>query len=348
MKKIFLLFLIPSLLLAKETLQKTYPLPTPTINCENFSKNSSFTYLFNLNFLYYQAKEDNLYFATENNDTSNIFSPNFDWDIGFKVGAGIFFKKASLNFYLNWTTFSSDSKKSISGNLSPLFYNASAFSNENNPINFTLSKASLNFDFNSLDIEFGSNFFVNKNLSFKLHGGVKGILIKQKFNVKYENGNIIVVDSEAIKITSSNTHLKNNIKGAGPRVGINSKWNIKNSNFNFLCNGAVALLLTRFNMHFFEEDKGYEIVSENQLLDEYKIHEYVWVIRPSANILLGINFGKCFRKKYLGCNIAYNLEYFFEHNLTRRLIDDGNEGLAYPNKGDLFLHGLDLSLCFNF
>jgi hypothetical protein len=197
-------------------------------------------------------------------------------------------------------------------------------------------------------MEIGSNFFVNKNLSFKLHGGVKGIIIKQTFDIKYEDGNIITVNSEDIKITSSKTKLKNNIKGAGPRVGINSKWNIKNSNFNFLCNGAVALLLTRFNMHFFEYDRGYEVISENQLSDEYKIHEYVWVIRPSANILLGINFGKCFRKNYLGCNIAYNLEYFFEHNLTRRLIDDGNEGLAYPNKGALFLHGLDLSLCFNF
>jgi len=337
----------------------------------NVCENPKAGYFTKLNFIYFQPKEDGFEFVAKNKVTTaaptnslinldtKIISPKASWDPGFKAGLGFYIPRLCWDVFLNWTRLHSDSYKhvyearnNVSGGLIPLFWKTGAFSDQGSPVRFSSSSSTWHFYFNTLDFEMGDSFFVSNYLSFRIHGGVKGAIIHQKLDINYGDGNDIDgASSTTIRIQSGQAKFKSDSKGLGPRIGIDSTWNIKNSDFNILTNGSIAFLLTRFDMRYHEEDRALNIDTSNDLFEEYKIHEYVWVVRPLAQLFCGLNWGCCFGKDksfYLGCNAGYEMQYFWEQNLSRRLIDDQLEGLTYPNKGDLFLHGANISVRFEF
>lgn len=331
--------------------------------CE--SRNSGF--ISNLDFIYFQPKEDCFEFASKNSNIDHssgsslidlwakTYSFDFSYTPGFKLGMGFFIPHISWEVFFNWTQLYSKIKNKEcgkGGGLIPLFWNPAAFDNIQSTIRFSKSNAKLDFFFDSLDFEMGDTFFTSPYLILKVYGGLKGAVIHQRFYVKYKDGNTITdKNSKNIDILTGSTKIRSNSKGIGPRIGIDSSWNICRSDFNIVANGSFALLLTRFNVRHHEFDTAYDTIADQTVVNEYKIHEYVWLVRPNAHLKLGINWGKCLgncKNYYLGFTAAYEIQYFWEQNLSRRFVDEQNLGLTYPNKGDLYLHGLSLSAHFEF
>lgn len=299
-------------------------------------------YITNVDFIVEKLKVDDLAFVVDNNKITEL---DYKWRPGFKVGFGIYIPKSTWDIYLNYRYLHSKPKKSKEGTLSPIFWRSDIFQNQSSSVLFSNSNASLKINFHTLDLEIGDSFYISKNIALQIYGGLRSLMIKQKMYVLYEDGNNITnSQGESIKLNSGTTKIKTNTKGIGPRFGINSEWKVQ-KHINLLADGAVSFILSRIVVRYHEYDLGYNLTTSNNLLDEYKMHEYVWVIRPNATISSGLSFFKCFSKNYLEIGVKYSIDYFFEQNLTRRVI---NRNLTYPNKGDLFLHGLEFSCYVEF
>lgn len=327
-------------------------------------------FISNVEFLYFQPKEDGFEYATLNdgpnlskgtskvNINGKMCNFHFPFKPGFKVGLGFYVPRISWDVFFNWMEVNSKCSNSnhldvnSTNGIIPLFWNPKAFNNNLSYIRFSSSKAKLDFSINTLDWEVGDCFFTSPYISLRLHGGLKGAVIQQHFYAYYKDGNnILSQNGDTINLLTGSSKIRSDSKGLGPRMGLDSSWNIYCSDFNIIASGSFAFLLTRFDIRYHEHDTANDLTTSQYLADDFKIHDYVWLLRPVAQLKLGLNWGKCLGRcceYYLGMNAAYEMQYFWEQNLSRRLVDEVDFGLTYPNKGDLFLHGLVLSAHFEF
>lgn len=330
-------------------------------------------FISNLEFLYFQPKEDGFEYATINdgpnlskgssivNLNGKMYNFHFPYKPGFKLGLGFYVPRISWDVFFNWMELNSKCSNSnhltldnSAKGLIPLFWNPAAFNinKDESHIRFSESKAKLDLSIDTLDAEVGDCFFTSPHISLRLHGGLKGAVIQQHFYVYYNNGSQVVsLDSNNINLLTGSSKIRSDLKGLGPRMGLDSSWNIYCSDFNIIASGSFAFLLSRFDIRYHEHDTAFNVTSSQYLANDFKIHDYVWLLRPVAQLKLGLNWGMCLGRcnnYYMGINAAYEMQYFWEQNLSRRLVDQVDFGITYPNKGDLFLHGLVLSAHFEF
>ena len=338
-------------------------LPSARGCLKNLCENRRSGFIGSLDFIYFQAKEDGMAFAlkyeqdsftpysTNYNYKKGIY-PSFDFKPGFKVALGFYIPRLTWEAVFKWTNLTSHTKKEVSFDLSnqngliPLFFNPSIL-NENSFARFSHAEGKFKMYLNTLDFEMADSFFVSQNIYIRIAGGVKGAIIHHCFYADYLNGSEFFNHAgETVQFTASNSTFKSDSKGMGPRIGLESNWKIYTSNFNLYASGFMSFLLTRFDMRFIESDYLHNSTQNADLYNEFKIHEYIWVVLPVAEMTFGIKWNQCVgtKKDYnLSFKAAYEFQYFYEQNLFRKLVEDQNEGYAYPIKGDLFLHGLVLS-----
>jgi hypothetical protein len=346
-------------------------LPSTRECLNNSCEKKSSTLLFDLDFIYFKTEEDGFEIATQNiikneadpeskiNIDGEIRSLDFDFTPGFKLRAGFIIPDMSWDLSSKWMRlYSTDknyeylSKNNLYDGFIPFFYNPNNFSNTQDVIRFSKFDYNLKFHFNSLDIEMGDSFYVSEKVSFRIHGGIKGAVIHQKLNTFFEDGNTIQnIELEDLNLISNLSEIKIDSKGVGPRKGLNSKWRLKKSDFSLFTNCSLSFLLTKLNIHYFEQDKAYNTITLVDLVEEYKTNECIWLVRPVAELTFGLDWNKYFGKDKnynFGIKAAYEMQYFWKQNLSKTLIDNQAVGLAYPNKGDLYLHGVVLGTHFEF
>ena len=318
-------------------------------------------------FLYFQVKEDGLDFAIRNTEESpltesllnldaSVIPFDFEFKPGFKLGVGFRIPKhTDWDAFFNWTEINSKCTTkeaypaSVNLGLVPLFWQPGAFSAYDSPVRFGECKADFTFYFNSLDVEIGDSFKICNNLFFRPNAGFKGAIIDQKFIVRSNNGNSVTnISGNTLNILTGTSTFKSSSKGIGPRIGLDTDWKLPRRDLGIFANGSFAFLLTRLNTHYIEHDTAYNVTLDENISDEYKVHEYIWLVKPTLQITAGINWQKCFKEKYLGLKAGYEIQYFWKQNLSRKLIDDQLEGSTYPDKGNLYMQGLVIAAQFEF
>lgn len=157
----------------------------------------------------------------------DIRSVHFDWNAGFRVGAGYGMKHDQWDTQLYYTWFRTTGTDHVSSNPGSVF---SAFLGNfyvDNPTGAGISgiayqKASIDWriHFNMFDWELGRAFWVSKALSLRPFLAVKGGWIHQSIHTKWQNP--VVTKGEPFDTGREN--LKNNFWGIGPCGGLNTKW----------------------------------------------------------------------------------------------------------------------------
>lgn len=331
-----------------------------------YCENRCWGFIGKLDFLYFQPKEDGFEYVAKNfkkdrptseiNVDSKVSSFDFSYEPGFKLALGFYIPRLSWDMFFNWTSLHSNHKNQVADDpnqgLIPLFWTPSAFDNVSSPVRFVKSHSKINFSFNSLELLVGDSFYTSPYVSLSLHGGLKGVVFDQKFKVYYENGSTFRSrTNKDTQLLSGQTNIKSDAKGLGPEIVLDSSWSICKSEFNLLASGGFAFLLTRFNMLQHEYDTALDITNVSLMAFDSKLHEYIWLLRPAGQLKLGMGWGTCFgcsKSYYLGINAFYEMQYYWEQNLSRKLVDNQVMGISYPNKGDVLLHGLVLSSRFEF
>jgi hypothetical protein len=177
----------------------------------------------------------------------------------------------------------------------------------------------------------------------RIHGGIRNTLITQKLKVIYKNSDHFEIDPN-LNVVQSKNIFRNHSNGTGIRIGFDTKWRI-GSHLSILADPSFSFMLTSFDML-----QNYYNTLNNSALDlrsfsNLKYKEHIWVVRPNAQILLGLGYARCFESFSLICKAGYEFNYFWEFNLNRRYHILAN---SVMNKGDLFLQGLVLGLGFDF
>jgi hypothetical protein len=290
-----------------------------------------------VDFIYMKPKIDNLFFAVSENE--KVYAPDFDFSPGFKALIGFYFPKWTWDLTGRFTELNSHSHKSVSSPSFPLLWQNSL---STTPL-FEKSSSFFNLNYNSIDIEVGKSILPTPLISMRIHGGIKNCMIKQKLKLIYKDSNLLATDPNLNYMQSKNI-LKTISNGTGVRLGFDSKWKLSSS-WRLLANPSISFMLTSFDMYQNYYDTLHNFSTFETTSSNMKYKEHIWVVRPQAQIIFGLDYMHCFNSFTLNFYFAYEFDYFWEYNLNRRYHILAN---SYMNKGDLYFQGLNIALRLEF
>lgn len=303
-------------------------------------------------FLYWQALEGGLEYAVRDvyravggsgTQGGRIKDCPGDWGPGFRIGASY---APSWDIAAIWTRFhqSTHKHKSVSNASSSLElgYEAIWFPtiNSTQP-NYQDVKFKWHLDFDTVDLEFGKQYYVSKHLAIRPFISLRGAFIDQHFTAEYGPHNL-TPSFEKIFIK-----YKNDFQGVGPRLGVNTSWDI-GSGFAVLLNADVSLLSGWFSLKTVAGPQT-DVLDFPIALDS---HEKFNQLVPSLDILLGLGWQRCLsHERYkLSFKAGYEIQYWW-NQFQRRMfsaLGPSDLELSIRTPNDLAFRGLTFNAGFEF
>ncbi len=216
---------------------------------------------------------------------------NFDWQPGFKIGAGYLFDYDSWDTVIDFTYYQTSAHHSSkSSHLFPLI--GDQF------LDLTEAKTHWNVSFYDLHWVLGRNYFVSKFLSFRPFFGIATAWIDQHrhFDLLTNLDNQITLKSE------------NNFWGIGPRVGIDTQFALC-ENFSIYGNIAGDLLWADF-------DVSEKEVNKTTSTEIYNLDDDLDSIVPTVSFGLGVAYETNLSKDRYRIMIkaGYENQYWWRQN----------------------------------
>lgn len=155
----------------------------------------------------------------DNSSTWRAPGFNFDWDYGFRVGAGTTFGCDAWDTSLTWTSFYTAAKRTITPlpltHMGPEF--DAAFLSTDAPQEM---RGRWSIHYNIFDWELGKKCWIGSCFSYRPFIGLRGGWIYQTIGVHYDD---LIIHSIPTTFTGKE-HLHNNFSGVGPSAGLNTQW----------------------------------------------------------------------------------------------------------------------------
>jgi hypothetical protein len=269
--------------------------------------------------LYWRARQEGMEYAIGR-------SIQFDYTSGFRVGLGVHLPKEGWDIYANYTQITPEHSNNFHGQTFPLFlYQATQFVQD--------SHAHWKIAFQSVDLELGRAYFLSSSLSFRPYFGLKGGWIDQHAKIVYRGG--FIPEGQAFSI-----HLKNDFKGAGPRVGLQLYWHL-GAGFSLFSDMAAAFLIGPLNNHQTQEQlNGTEPI-------RWKIHQHL--VSPNLQLVAALNWDRNFRQErcHFGLSAGFETQMYWSQNQIERFTSEETPNYLRTD-GDLAFYGLTLRGRFDF
>ena len=142
----------------------------------------------------------------------NFARAKFDWDPGFRVALGYYHSEKLMNVWGEYTRLRVKNSNSVKKPDDPLLFLNGTFPQILTSLSAANSHIRMNYDL--VDFLVARVFIPNPHLRLRLLGGVTGVLLKQKWNVKYYG--------EAPYMTE--TKNKWRFLGGGLKIGLGIDW----------------------------------------------------------------------------------------------------------------------------
>jgi hypothetical protein len=291
--------------------------------------------------LFWQSSVGSLDYGVESNSTTlirhgHVKHPHFDWDWGFRLGAGYKVPYDRWDLFASYTFMRSHAHGHTEGShiVFPSWASGANFSGTGT---FYASKAKAHWHLtlNMIDLELGRNCFAGQWLTIRPFMGVRGLFIDQDYNVEYQGGTVAPNDEDHI-------HLDTDFWGVGIRMGFNSLWGL-GKGFGLYGNGSASLL----SGHFDVEEKEKLEYADRELLNTERDVDNVIV---TADLALGLQWDYLFSKDryHFGVKFGWELNLFFDQNQLFNFLSSNNPGAISFRDDDLSFQGLTLGLRFDF
>ena len=216
---------------------------------------------------------------------------NFDWEPGFKVGAGYLFEHDGWDTGVEYTYYRTHAHHSTHGNF--------LFPQVGNPsLEFTQAKAHWRVFFQNLDFLLGRNYFVSQSFSLHPLFGLTSAWIDQ-----HRHFHFLAVSNEHISLRS-----RNDFWGIGPHLTCNARFYLGK---NFSVYGNVAGDLLWGNFHVSEKE-----TNKSAGREFYHLHDSLHRMVASAAFALGLSYETSFAQDryHLGLKAGYENQYWFRQN----------------------------------
>jgi len=287
--------------------------------------------------LYWKTYEGGIEYAAEFNDEAegDFVGAKGEvihgkWNSGYRAGLGIVLPYDQWDFYLCYTSYDFESSSTKGGTLFPLF----VFGGVNNLINVSKAEGRWRLEFQTVDFEWGKDFYISKKLSMKPFIGAKGASIDQKFDIDYTPAATTAFAGEEFDVD-----LKNDFIGGGLRGGIYSNWYLSKG-FSFFGEASGALLFGRFHIKQ-EQDQGG--------VEEVDIHTHFHRYTPTVQLNFGIAWDTNFdcNRFHFGAAVGFESQYWWRQNQLEQFTNIFNQRYIRASE-DLSLHGLTVEVRIDF
>ncbi|NGX40421.1 MAG: hypothetical protein KR126chlam4_00243 [Candidatus Anoxychlamydiales bacterium] len=287
-------------------------------------------------FIYFEEFSDQLDLGTVNITSPTpqefeILKFKTDYQPGFKVGVGTYFKRNDWDLFAQYTRLHKTKNTLFDPSSKTGTFNTSWF--HTNVSQFTLStittdiKSTWKIDLDKIDLELGKSYYLGKNLIARPFISLSGHRLDQRYDLSLTT----------TQLYSSSS--KNDSWSIGPRIGFSTNW-ILYKRFNFFGHVALSLL--------FAENEISGSGDENLVTyNVKKVDENT--LRNVEEFKLGFGWGSYFThdKWHFNLSAAYEAQRYSHTNYmsyASQINLEANE----VKPGDLFLHGLTASARFDF
>ncbi|OGN65049.1 MAG: hypothetical protein A3E80_06620 [Chlamydiae bacterium RIFCSPHIGHO2_12_FULL_49_9] len=260
-------------------------------------------------FLYWRAENHGFNFAynrtgltTNSNSSGSLVRPNASWEPAFRVGLGWNTEYDFWDLLLNWTWYhntSNGSATAVAG-----FAGAQGVLAPGTGTPFGSASATYKLKHNSIDLEVGRMMAWTKTISVRPFWGVRGAWINQKLNASYLGS----LSPETI--STQTMKWKNKWWGVGPRIGANGDWEL-GCGFSMLSKMAGAMLYGQSRVRNYSEFTSQTVTTNTQLRS---IAEHNYQLVPTLQMLVGLQWGTCFRcdSMYFHINANWETNYYWD------------------------------------
>lgn len=288
------------------------------------------SYLYNsgfnidVDFLYWRTDTESVAFGTvvNNNGTSSLHQATTggSFDPGFRLQLGYTFDNIDMwDMEFNWTYFHNTDHKSVAATGLTAATAATAgqsaiqpnFNTPNNPEFCSSASGHWRLNYNTLDWEIGRNFFISRQISTRMHWGLRAAWLYQKYLTNYNGFN--VVGGVGTAATGAFT-AHNNFHSVGLRAGTSMRWGF-NRYWALVGDMSVALLYGRFQI---SESAG---PTASQVSAPYNFN----AVRPEIEASFGFEWCSFFyHDKYrFAITALWEIQEWFEQNMLNNITQPG-------------------------
>jgi hypothetical protein len=278
--------------------------------------------------LYWTAFEGGSDFAyssfspTAADEVGTVYKPKFEWDAGYRLGAGYSWTQDNWDIALLFTRIKPHSDTSI--NSPPPGARLAALLTTVDNTSATQAEVDWELKLSTLDFELGREYFISHYLYLRPQFGLRAAWIEQYPDVLY---------NETVK-------NRNTFQGAGLRLGAETKW-FFDRHWNVSLLASASTLYGRAKVRNFRDIPGF-FTTDQAMTD--------WRIFPTAQIALGLGWELPFacNRNHLSLNAAYELNYWWRQNQMVFFETGVSTPFGTRYSDDLGFHGLTFDIALSF
>jgi hypothetical protein len=277
--------------------------------------------------LYWNLKEGGSDYALA--PSGKVWNSHFDWNFGFRAGAGYHLEHDAWDWLLNFTWLharADNHAHRAAGGLA---------SQKGLPSLFAVTEINSHWHvhYYVLDLEVGRDFFITKYLAFRPQFGIESAWIPQRRHYSLKAGPDF----------GQKIYGKNHFWGIGPRAGLGGTWYFGH-HFSLLSALSGSLQWGRFESRLKESllEPGGKVSIVNVNGD---LHRLV----PNVQARLGLSWDADINdsSNHLGIALLYEFQYWWRQNQFLNEQPPAVTGFQHES-GDLSLNGATLNVRFDF
>lgn len=313
-----------------------------------------------VSFIYWHVSQDYLdigrtalFFAAETaatpaRDASNLI-PDFKYQPGFKVGAGISCDKDEWQLEGVYTRLHQNISYSTGTPIatvvagSPIIVPNEWFANLSTTAQqhaaTMSSKWTMNMDL--FDLLLSRPFYLGRKLVLKPYTGLSGMLLRQKYHID-------AVFPTSVTTTVAHSNNWSHSWAIGPSLGANFLWLICHG-VRIEADAGMRLFYERYTKLKHRESFNQNVTATAPISGHMPA---TGTLRSATDLSLGLGWGRYFasNKYHVDLAASYEFALFPHENMMRQVVGRlANNNIGYSNPaGDLFLHGLTATARFDF
>lgn len=297
--------------------------------------------------IFWNVTEDGLNVAVENPTSApsgfirgNTKNADYDWDWGYRVGAGYNLPHDGWDILANWTHFNTRSKNHHTAEPGSVFLTTQALPGPaaTDTVTVTAANAHLHLNMNLADFEMGREFFVSKWLTLRPFGGARGAWLHRTLKVHYRGGSLAVGQK-------LNDEVKTRWRAGGIRGGLDSQWGL-GSGWSFFGQMAMSLLYGRQKASYDEDN----ISGSGSELEQGDTKNHWSASRAMTDLAIGLRWDRLFSNDAYRIRLQAGWEQhqLFGFNQNMKFVSSTIFGKFVQNQGDLAFSGVFFNARFDF
>ncbi|MBS0625987.1 MAG: hypothetical protein JSS32_08055 [Verrucomicrobia bacterium] len=278
--------------------------------------------------LYWTAYEGGTDISCSSSSGTNIIGTahtmNFDWDVGYRLGAGWVTPNDNMEMSVLFTRIEPDGEYSQAAPAGGRVVSVMIPDNQN----AQNATATWNLKCSTLDFEFGRSYFVSRYFYLRPFMGSRTAWIRQLARMTFKTPGTVY------------SHMRNDYVGGGLRLGADSKWFFAR-HWNLFTGVSASTLYGKMKVE--QGVNQFATYASDHALTSRRI-----AVSAQSQIGLGWETSFSCDNNQIAVNIGYELNYWWRQNQLPAFENVEGSPYGMRRSEDLAFHGLTVDIQLSF